>query len=252
MNTETTDNKGRDEARADIKPLTAKEVLKLELRPIEVPEGAEVVLSPADPEYASCFARVRIQSYDDLQTLGFVPRRLAEDKVRQALAADDGEVYELAGKLRQQPAGGCGCSDAAAQGSMLRTSPVRGIYNAIRKRHNPALARVVADHYGSQTTWDAPVPAILRKWMVAISAKPNIVVVVIGNITINKNATLAVAPSSKSLLAWNIWIHSTGKLIAQGSYLKVWANSVSRFPNFLSVADVDTAMKVAPIWSLTD
>ena len=252
MNTDTTDNNGRDEGRADIRTLKAKEVLKLELRPIEVPEGAEVVLSPADPEYASCFARVRIQSYDDLQTLGLVPRRLAEDKVRQALAADDGEVYDLAGKLLKHPADGCGCSDAATQGPMLRTSPVRGTYNAIRKRHNPALARVVADHYGTQMTWDASVPAILRKWMVAISAKPNIVVVVIGNITIHKNATLAVAPSSKSLLAWNIWIHSTGRLIAQGSYLKVWANSVSRFSNFLSAADVDLATKVAPIWSLTD
>ena len=252
MNTETTDNKGRDEVCADVRSLKAKEALKLELRPIEVPEGAEVVLSPTDPEYASSFARVRIQSYEDLQTLGLVPRRLAEDKVRQALAADDSEVYELAGKLLQQPAGGCGCSDAGTQGSMLRASPVRGIYNAIRKRHNPALARVVADHYGTQMTWDASVPVIVRKWTLAVSAKAQIVLAVIGNITINKNATLTVASSSKSLLAWNIWIHSTGKLKAQGSYLKVWANSVSRFPNFVSAADVDLAMKVAPVWSLTD
>ncbi len=252
MNTEIADQDRREEGCPEVRLLTAKDALRLELRPIEVPENAEILLSPANPEYASCFARVRLKSYEDLQTLGFVPRRLAEEKVRQAMAADDGEVYDLAGKMLRQSSGECGCSKGAAHVTVLRGSPIRSVYNNIRKRHNPALARVLADHYGTQMAWDTPVPAIVRKWVVAVRLNPEIIIALLGDITIHKNATLAVAASSKSLMAWNIWIHTTGRLVQQSSYLKIWANSINRFTNFLSPAVIDAAKKITPIWSLTE
>lgn len=252
MNTESADQHGREEGCPEVKLLTAKDALKLELRPIEVPENAEILLSPANPEYASGFARVRLKSYEDLKTLGFVPRKLAEEKVRQAMAADDAEVYDLAGKMLRQSSGECGCSKGATHSSMLRGSPIRGVYNSIRKRHNPALARVLADHYGTQMAWDTPVPAIVRKWVVAVRLNPEIIIALLGDITIHKNAKLTVAASLKSLMAWNIWIHTTGRLVGQGSYLKIWANSINRFTGFLNLTVVDAARKIAPLWTLTE
>lgn len=252
MNVDSTDQERREDRCPDLKLLTAKEALGGEPRPIEVPENAELELSPTNPEYASSFARVRLKSYEDLRTLGLVPRKLHEEKVRQALAADDGEVYDLAGKMLQRSAGGCGCSKDGSDASRLRGSPIRGVYQSIRSRHNPALARVLADHYGTQIPWDSPVPAIVRKWVVAAQASPELIIGYFGDITIYKNATLSVAPGAKSLLAWNIWIHSTGRLVGHGSYLRIWANSISRFSGFLSVAVVDAARKIAPVWALAE
>jgi hypothetical protein len=252
MNTEIADHNRREEGCEEVRLLTAKEALRLELQPIEVPENADLFLSPANPEYASCFARVHLKSYEDLQTLGLVPRTLAEEKVHQAMAADDGEVYDLAGRMLWQSSGECGCTQGAMHASMVRGSPIRGLYNNIRKRHNPTLARVLGDHYGTQMAWDTPLPAIVRKWVVAVRREQELTLALLGDITINKNATLAVAASSKLLMAWNIWIHTTGRMVAQGSYLKVWANSINRFTNFLNPVLVDAARKIAPLWTLTE
>ena len=254
MNTESTNQSARTEGLPEVRLLTPKDVLRLEPRPLDVPENAELLLSPTNPEYASCFARVRLKSYEDLQALGFVPRTLAEEKVRQAMAADDDEGYDLAGKMLQQASGECACSREATHAATWRGSPIRGVYNRIRKRHNPALARVLADHYFTHMAWDSPVPAIVRKWVVALSLrlKPESLVALLGNITVHKNATLTVAASSNSLMAWNIWIHTTGRLVGQGSYLKIWTNSLNHFSNFPNVAAVDAAKKTPPLWTITE
>jgi len=252
MNTDT-DRNSREEACPEIRLLNAKDALRLELRPIEVPENAELLLSPGNPEYANSFIRVRLKSYEDLQTLGFVPRKLAEDKVRQAMAADDAEMYDLAGKMFRQSPCECGCSKRTMDVSQSRGSPIRMIYNRMRKRHNPALSRVLSDHYGTKISWDTPVPAIVRKWVEFLLLRPEeIIIALLGDITIHRNATLAVAASSKSLLARNIWIHKTGRLVGQGSYLKVWANSINRFSDFLNPAAIAAAQKIAPLWTLTE
>lgn len=49
MNSENTDRNVREEACPEIRLLTAKEALRLELRPIEVPENAELLLSQPTP-----------------------------------------------------------------------------------------------------------------------------------------------------------------------------------------------------------
>lgn len=173
--------------------------------------------------------------------------------MRQAMAADDGEVYNLAAKMLQQSHGECGCSNRATHVSLSRGSPIRTIYNSIRKRHNPALTRVLSDHYGTQMSWDTPVPAIVRKWVAFLPPHPaEPLIALAGDIIIHKNATLAVAASPKSLMAWNIWIHTTGRLVQQGSYLRIWANSINRFTDFMSVATINTSKEIGPIWLLTE
>jgi len=57
--------------------MSAKEELRQDLRASEVPAGADVMFSPHEPEFADCFARVKVKNFDDLKTLGCVPRGLA-------------------------------------------------------------------------------------------------------------------------------------------------------------------------------
>jgi hypothetical protein len=252
MDTENADQQKREEGCSEVRVMSASEALRIEPRHIEVPENAELLLSPANSDYASSFARVRIKSYEDLKTLGLVPRKLAEEKVHKAIAADDREVYDFASKMPSRASGDCGCSGGTEHAGAARENPVRGSYNSIRSRHNPALSRILADHYGSDVAWDAPAAAIVRTWVVAARLKPEIIIALFGDITIQKNGTLAVAANSKSLMAWNIWIHQTGKLVGQGSYLKIWANSINRFSGFLNLSAVESARKITPLWTLAD
>jgi hypothetical protein len=218
-----------------------------------VPDNAEVVLSAANREFASFFARVRLKSYADLQLLGFVPRRLAEDKVRQAMATDDEDALRLAAGLQRE--GDCGCNDArpVLPASRMRGSTLRSVYNRIRKRHNPALARVLSDHYHTLWPWDSPVAAIMRKQVAALNLSTwELLLTVAADITIKSNATLWVGAGVQALLAHNIWIHSTGKLIQQGSYLKLWANSINHFSGSLNLSAVAAASKIGPIWALSE
>lgn len=252
MNSEDIERQPRDEACVEIKLYTAKDALKREASRIEVPENTEMLLSPTNREFASYFAQVEIKSYEDLQLLGFVPRRLSEEKVRQAIAADDDEVYKIASSsMAQKSAHDCNCGNQDAYAEKPYGSSLRTNYNSIRKRHNPALARLLSDHLNTHVSWDDPSASIVRKW--ALSSRIRAISsLLFEDITINRNATLAVAANTKSLLAHNIWIHQTGRLVQQGSYLKIWANSINTFSGFVSITAADAARKIAPPWLITE
>jgi hypothetical protein len=216
-----------------------------------VPDDQEIVLSPDNPQFARSFARVQLKAYADLQLLGLVPRYLSEEKVRKAISADDAEVYQMAARTLSL-ATPCDCSGhAASDAAAARANPLRSAYNRLRKHHHPALAAVLAYHYGTHVAWDEPVSSIVRNWTSALRVGSLVHVALIGDITINKNATLTVAAPAKSLLAWNIWIERTGRLVQQGSYLKVWANSINRFRH-LDINLVAAAAKVAPLWQVNN
>lgn len=213
-------------------------------RRVEVPENTELLISPADPEFAGSFSRVQVTSYGDLQLLGFVPRKLAEEKVRHAMAADDDEVYKLASNMPSSFTRNCDCGGLDADAARSRGSSLRPTYNSIRKYHNPGLASLLSDHFGTHIPWDSPVAGVIRKWVIYPAIKPELIVVLLEDITINRNATLAVAPNTKSLMAFNIWIHHTGRLVQQGSYLKIWANSISVFRNFVGTTTTTTGHNI--------
>jgi hypothetical protein len=116
----------------------------------------------------------------------------------------------------------------------LRTS-----YNSIRNRHNPALSKLLAEHYRTHIAWDSPVASIVRKW--ADSVKAVIGIALLQDIIINKDSTLWIDGNVKSLLARNIVIHRTGRLVSGGGYLKIWANSIERMGATLVVTQVGDA-----------
>ena len=230
--------------------MSAREVLGLEPRPLVVPEDQEMVLSPDNPNFARSFARVQLKSYADLQLLGLVPRHLSEDKVRKAISADDAEVYQMATRALSLSTP-CDCSGHAAltKRPLGRTRYAR--LTTVAQAHHPALAAVLADHYGTHVAWDEPVSSIVRNWTFALRVGSLVHIALLGDITINKNATLTVASPAKSLLAWNIWIERTGRLLQQGSYLKIWANSMNRFRHF-DLEAVNAAARIAPVWQVTN
>lgn len=208
--------------------VSPKEAIRREARTIEVEENTEFLLSPENRELASYFSRVEIKSYKDLQILGFVPRGLAEEKVRNAIAADDNEVYKIAISLPYEPARNCNCKGHSSEATMSWGKNLRATYNSIRKKHNPALANLLSDYYGKQIEWDSPLPTIIRNWHDRINRV--IITAMFNDIIIHRNATLLVAPSIKVKLANNIWIHRVGGQLAyQGSYLRIWATSINSF-----------------------
>jgi hypothetical protein len=232
--------------------LTAREALRRDVHRLEVPEGTEHLLCPGNREQAGRFFRTQIQGYADLQTLGFVPRRLAEEKLRQAIADDDRTVYERVAACAQPPAP-CGCHGNEAGAAPSRTTPLRQAYNATRKSHHPALARLLSDHLGTTVEWDAPLAATTRRWLVAAKMRVVIVGVLLQDIVIHRNAQLSVAAAAKSLLAHDIFIHRTGRLVQQGGYLRIWANSIHRFNDILVSAElISAAKRTSATWLLND
>ncbi len=251
MNTESVDRKMFDNAYAGVKLCTAKEALRHEVRQIVVPENAELLLSPSHPELANFFVRVHLKSYEDLQLLGYVPRRLHEEKVRQAITADNEEVYRLASSMASQLSPpDCECQYQSAHTSESFKGSLRSTYNRIRNTHNPTLGRLLSDHLGAHVPWDDPIASITRKWVSRLDdriflEKP-VLAVIAEDITINRNASLIVDPGLQSLLAHDVRIHRRGRVVLQGSYIKIWANSIG---SFLDIGTT-TTVKVTPPWAV--
>jgi len=228
-----------------MKSIPAREALTRNPRNIEVAENSELSLSPAHPELAECFAKVRLRNYEDLQLLGFVPRKLAEDRIRGALKADDDEVYRIASASTSAPSH-CDCNGEAT-GTRSFASGLRASYNAVRKKHNPTLARVLSDHYGASIAWDDPIAGAARNWVSKLDSKAAVVIVALfQDIKIHRNATLSVDAGTDSLLAHDIMIHRSGRLVQRGSYMKIWANSVTTFLDLASQLDTKVTSVQSP------
>jgi hypothetical protein len=216
----------------DARIYTAEEVVREEGRDLEVPEDREFRLAPGEPHAAHFFFRVRLRTYSDVQLLGFVPRALPEEKVRRAIAEDDGGARQLAQETlraaRPLVEADCQCAPAAS-GPLPYGRQLRTTYTRIRRFHHPAFAELLSDHYGVEVAWDSPTVVNLWRW--ASSPEAIAVIALFGDITINRNATLLVDSTTKALWAANIWIHRTGRLVSQSGYLKIWAHSIRNLGN---------------------
>lgn len=88
------------------------------------------------------------------------------------------------------PCAPCGCAGADNTPAASRTTPLRQADNATRKRHHPALARLLSDHLGTTAEWEAPPAETTRRWFAASKSRAEIV----------------------GLLLQDIFIHRTGRL----------------------------------------
>ena len=233
------------EARARLKRLTPKDLARQTGRDLVVPEDSTLVLSPSSDEFSHAFARVTVTSFEDAQIMGFIPRKLSEEKVLRAIRDDDALAYKMASRGLSSR-GGCGCGHEGESG----VASLRGNYSAIRTRNNPALADLLSDGTGARIAWDSPIAASTRKWALMSRAAIDIITALFADITVNRNATLEVASSTRSLWAHDIWIHRSGKLVQKGSYLRIWANSMNSFAGVIDTGLVVELKKFGIPWHL--
>lgn len=239
-----------------VRVCSAEETLRRKGTSIKVEEDQLVTLTPNDERFTRAFTQVPLKSFADMQTLGFIPRKIAEDSLRSALRSDDAIAYELATKADHAAlTSECGCSGSSnsRQGrprSRGAAIDLRAAYNQIRMFNHPSLARVLADHYQAEISWDDPIAASVHKWIQKFDSEVYrdrpILTALVEDVTIHRGGTLALESDMRSLYANNIRIHRAGRMIQRGNYVKIWASSVTSF--LLELSTVVNA-KAAP-WHL--
>jgi hypothetical protein len=202
-----------------------------------VEENQTVTFSPGNRDVAHHFVRVRLTGFEDLQTIGFVPRKLSEDAVRRAILADNDETYKLAASQLATSQTFCRC-EPGGQPRAAKTE-LRDVYTRIRRFNNPALARVLSDHYKTHIPFHDSFPALVNNWIsyldVNVRFGEHILLSVLGDVTIHRGGVLVTDRKLKSFLAWNIWIHSRGQMVHKSSYINVWANKIASFLDFQDI-----------------
>lgn len=236
---------------SDTVPVRAiTDVLRRPTRDVIVPEDQEVEFAPSNPETAVHFSQVFVKSIADLQLLGFVPRRLSEERVRQAVEEDDRAAYSLAAaRLAARPASACECHGHAAAPSF--SAEFRRDYRQVRQAHAPAVARVLSELFQRSIAFDDPHPRLVTRWVQLVSdkafAERPILIAALMDITINRGATLRIEPLLKSLHANNVWIHRQGSFRQQGSHLRLWAHHIS---GFFGTTEIKNEVTARAAWIL--
>lgn len=232
----------------DIPTCSVKEVLSRSTDNLVVPDGQTIEFTPSNRELSQHFARVRLTAFEDLQLLGFVPRGLREEDVRKAIASDDDQAYRMAAASISTLTHDCTCSprhDTVADRLVAA-------HRQARRSNNPALARLLSDHYRADIAFHDPLPVLTRNWISYFDTKRHfdagIVISLLTDVTIHRNAVLATDRTVKTLLARNIWIHRSGQLLQRGSYMRIWAHTISRFLDF---EDILTTLSVDAPWRTT-
>jgi hypothetical protein len=215
-------------------------------RDIDVAADSTLELTPDNSALKDVFYRVPVSSFDDLQVLGFVPRKLSEEKLRAAMREDDAQAYRMMAQSPQRASHDCDCHGSSPQATSLRAS-----YNSMRRLNNPTVAMLLSEHAGTEVSWDSPFAASVRKFAASARVNRIIVTALLNNITINRNSTLNVSGVTASMLVDNVFIHTTGRLVFKGGHLKLWANSISRFHDFIPEHLVVELKKYAPTWRMS-
>lgn len=224
---------------------SVKELLNRPTESLVVPDGQTIEFAPDKREFAHYFARVRLTVFEDLQLLGLVPRGLREDAVRQAIGSDEEQAYRTAAASLGALTHDCTCAPRRDRLS----DRLAATYRQARRSNNPALARMLSEHYQTDIAFHDPLPALVRNWVRYFDTKRHfdagIATSLFTDVTIHRNAVLATDRTLKLFLAGTIWIHRSGQLLQQGSYLRIWAHTIARF---LDIRDIATTVRVDAPW----
>lgn len=219
------------------KVLSPDEFVRVEPEPLIVQEGTVLVLEPTNQDLSKYFATVALRTYEDLQTMGFMPRGIELQRIKDALQDDD-DATRREVELRRNAT------------EMYPRTGMRQQYNQSRREYHPALSRVLADHYGVSIAADSTSARTVWNWAKYVEVKKGgpILATLFQDITIHQDATLTVGKQIKTLFAGDIYIHETGTLVSLGSYLKIWASSITAFdgPTFINTA----VIVKSPPWKL--
>ena len=228
--------------------LPAAELLRRDRFTLDVAEDEEVTLTPDDDRFVRGLARVRVESFDDLSILGLVPRGIGEERIREAIAADDMATHELAAS-RPDPGGsagyGCGCCGETALGedpasALTRADSSLGVrdvgdrlYRRLRTFHHPALAQVLSERYHTEIQRNDPLASVVHKWVTKFDTDRLRITPLFASIwqdiTVRRGGRLTLDKGLSLMYARHLRIHRQGRLIQQGNYTKIWAASVESY-----------------------
>ena len=71
------------------KVLSPDEFVRVEPESLVVQQGTVLVLEPTNPDQSKYFATVALRTYEDLQTMGFMPRGIELERMKVAIQDDD-------------------------------------------------------------------------------------------------------------------------------------------------------------------
>src|SRR5690349_5200327 len=125
MNRPTADPR-HDDPRWTLELSTATEALHRRPLDVHVSAGEELLLTPANEDHRRYFIEVALETFEDLQILGLVPRSIPEARIREAIAEDDRATYERALQSPTAEQGTpCGCDDSARAGPVNSSLSLR-------------------------------------------------------------------------------------------------------------------------------
>jgi hypothetical protein len=212
----------------------ARELLASTAVDLVVEDGREV--SILDREYQHYLYNVRIESFSDLQLLGFVPRGIAEDAMRKAIQSDDERALAIA-EQRYAQSSGCGCcscnghsQDAHAMASThVRPASLQTHLQMARRETQTQLTALLSEHLRTKLDPGGPYVRWTQTFVEAFDRRMlrDFIALLFQDIYIGAKSTLKLPATKKSLYARNIVIHQTGRLEAGAAYTKIWANSIA-------------------------
>ncbi len=140
------------------KVLSPDEFVRVEPESLVVQQGTVLVLEPTNPDQSKYFATVALRTYEDLQTMGFMPRGIELERMKVAIQDDDdGTRREV--ELRRNAT------------EIYQRTGMRQQYNQSRREYHPALSRVLADHYGVSIAADSTSARTVWNWAKYIDVK---------------------------------------------------------------------------------
>lgn len=194
---------------------------------IIIPDTDEVSLDTADKKFSAFCHRMAVSSFSDLQLLRIVPNNIEEGQIKSAISKDDTQAYKLTRKNYNGSLYNCGCQDCHTASTKV-DSTISAIYKNIRKDSNFHLMNLLSEAYNQRLDISSTVLKDTYKWITAINTKPyvDISIFLVRDIIVNYNATFTIKPNLNSLLARNIIIKKSGKIVVNSSYLRIRCDSI--------------------------
>lgn len=185
-------------------PVSVEAALSSRSGDIRVPAGTELTVGPFSG-YADTFKLARVETFADIQKLGFVPEHITEEGAVNALRNDD-KLYRDA--RRNLDMDHCSCSDHYSGSTSDRPTALRRHYQdhllelllPLQRRSLLAADTDIVHIYRQIQRW-ASRPAVYLVGLVSIS-----------DIEISEKATLFMTHTVTSLYARNINMGANSRL----------------------------------------
>lgn len=219
--------KSKSPTKAAREDVSVAQALKRPGGDLRVKEKSEITIGP-DADGAEWFHRIRIESFQDLQRMSFVPEGLDERRAMEAVARDNEAAFEMASRSSASDEAPCGCDGERADAPSREVSPLRARYARLRSSLNPQLARALSEVYRREVQWDDPIAIHAYRWIDrwVVDKGFSLGAFVLRDIVVAKNSTLNIAPQTQIVLANDIRIHTGGKIRTLGSYMKIRCASI--------------------------